>query len=85
MGPQFHGQRLAIDERIHAQRKPLGKRCRFLAAPHLVRDGKPVALGAKRPKHANLDMVDSIDGFDLASLKQALALPFQIVTQRIPR
>ena len=30
-------------------------------------------------------MVDSIDGFDLASLKQALTLPFQIVTQRIPR
>ena len=85
MGPQLHSQRLAVDQCIHAQRKPLGKRRRFLAAPHLIRDGKPVALGAKRPKHADLDMVDGINGFNLAGLEQALALPFQIVAQRVPR
>ena len=78
MGPQLHGQRLTIDERIHAQRKPLGKRRRLLATPHFVRDGKPIALGAKRTKHANLDMVDGINGFKLA-------LSFQIVAQRVPR
>ena len=60
--------------RIHAQRKPLGKCRRLLAAPHLVCDGKPVALGAKRTKHANLDMVDGINRFNLAGLEQALAL-----------
>ena len=85
MGPQLHCQRLAVDERIHAQCKPLGKRRRLLAAPHFVRNGKPVALGAKRTKHANLDMVDGINGFNLAGLEQALALPFQIVAQRVPR
>ena len=69
MGPQLHSQRLAVDERIHAQCKPLGKRRRLLAAPHFVRNGKPVALGAKRTKHANLDMVDGINGFNLAGLK----------------
>lgn len=31
--------------------------------------GNPVALGAKRTKHANLDMVDGINGFNLASLE----------------
>ena len=46
---------------------------------------KPVALGAKRTKHANLDMVNGINGFNLAGLEQALTLPFQIVTQRVPR
>ena len=55
--------------RIHAQRKPLGKRRRLLAAPHFIRDGKPVALGAKRTKHANLDMVDGIDSLNLARLE----------------
>ena len=85
MWPQFHSQGLAIDKRIDTQRKPLGKRCRFLTTPHLVCDGKSVALGTKRAKHANLDMIDSVDGFDLADLEQPLALSLQIVAQRISR
>ena len=30
-------------------------------------------------------MVDGINGFNLAGLEQVLALPFQIVAQRVPR
>ena len=85
MGPQLHSQRLAVDQCIHAQRKPLGKRRRFLAAPHLIRDGKPVALGAKRPKHADLDMANHIDTLGIASPEQTLAFALKVVTQRIPR
>ena len=85
MGPQLHSQRLAVDQGIHAQCKPLGKRRRFLAAPHLIRDGKPVALGAKRPKHADLDMVNHIDTLGIAGLEQTLAFALKVVTQRIPR
>ena len=85
MGPQLHGDRLAVDRGIHTQRKPLGKRCRLFAAPHLIRNGKAVALGTKRAKHTHLDMSDRIDGINLTRLKQTLALALKVIAQRISR
>ena len=69
MGPQLHGNCLAVDHGIHAQREPLGKCCRLFATPHLIRDGKTVAFGAKHAKHAHLNMADGVDSLNLARLE----------------
>ena len=79
MGPQLHGDCLAVDHGIHAQREPLGKCCRLFATPHLIRDGKAVALGAKCAKHAHLNMADRIDSLNLARLEQVLAFALKII------
>ena len=79
MGPQLHGDCLAVDHGIHTQRKTFGKCCRLFATPHLIRDGKTVALGAKRAKHAHLNMTDGIDSLNLARLEQVLTFALKVI------
>ena len=79
MGPQLHGDCLAVDHGIHTQCEPFGKRCRLFATPHLIRDGKTVALGAKCAKHAHLNMTDCIDSLNLTRLEQVLTFALKVI------